>query len=463
MTAEMIQSGYGLAGTDPWSGEAVRRSRRPSPWWGAIALALLLAGWSGPVQASRVVLRIQAGNPIEKEQRIEIKSNLPEGVRTNHILGLGGLELGYDVKNDLYYVHREMVLAPKQIVVFDVEIDDIWVIPPEALTELRVHTDRMVGLLRDRPPYETALTMQREIDAKLTGIETLQAATRIGPGVTPLEHIRAFQSNQEALKRVRIDIGRMENLVLGTGQDPGGMLGEDRRSPKPERFLEASAAYTNTAVVRIVVENTSPNRRRTVPVRQDLPEEIREFDVLDAGGLSIGTDPERGVAYVYLQTLDLEPRERRVFTVVIRDKWDVNTPRVGALRATAEDLLQRVSARERYHSIEDALRELLLALDGVAAEPAPETVDAAYVAFHRTQAVALDEIENKLNRIVMALPQIERTTQLGFRVKAPSARTTWLIIYIILGFLAVMSVIFYFRWYGRTRAERLDEGPPSDG
>lgn len=425
-----------------------------------LGLLALTLGLPQPAEAGRVILRIQAGNPIEKEQRVEIKSSLPEGVRTNHILNLDGLELGYDVKSDRYYVHRELTLSPKQVVVYDVEIDDIWAVPPTELGQLREHAVRMAGLLEKYPQHETALKLQQEITSKLDRIEEEQKASAIGPGVQPLDHIRAYDSSMEVLKRVRIDVGRLENLVLGTGQDPGGMYGEDTRSPKPERFLEASAAYTNTAVVRIVVENTSPSRKRTVPVRQDLPEEIREHDVISADGLDLATDPDRGVAYVYKQTLELAPRERRTFNVVIRDKWAVNGPRIAALRATATDILGRVAARERFGSIEAALRDLLQGLDSVAAERGPETVDAQYVAFHRLQSTELDEIENKLNRIVMALPQIERTTQLGFRVKAPSAKTTWMIIYIILGFLAVLSVVFFFRWFGRTKAEGAEQGAP---
>lgn len=424
---------------------------------GLLALAL---GIPCGAEAGRVILRIQAGNPIEKEQRVEIKSSLPEGVRTNHILNLDGLELGYDVKSDRYFVHRELTLSPKQVVVYDVEIDDIWAVPPVELERLREHAARMAELLAEYPQHETALKLQQEIVTKLDRVVEEQAVSAIGPGVQPLDHIRAYDSSMEVLKRVRIDVGRLENLVLGTGQDPGGMYGEDTRSPKPERFLEASTAYTNTAVVRIVVENTSPTRKRTVPVRQDMPEEIREHDVVNADGLDLATDPDRGVAYVYKQTLELAPRERRTFNIVIRDKWAVNGPRIAALRATATDILNRVAARERFESIEGALRELMQGLDGVEAERGPETVDAQYVAFHRQQSTELDDIENKLNRIVMALPQIERTTQLGFRVKAPSAKTTWMIIYIILGFLALLSVVFFFRWFGKTKAEGAEPGAP---
>lgn len=446
---------------------AVPASRRYPGWRvasSAVALAALLHLSAADATAGRVVLRIQAGNPVEKDQPVVIKASLPAGVRTNHILSLGGLELGYNVKDDVYFVHRELILGPKQIEVFDVELDDIWVIAPEELATLRAHAMGMVELLKDNEAHDTALLMQQQIDRQLAEIDTQQEAAAIGrPGVTPQEHITVYERNRDILSKARLDIGRLENLVLGTGQDPGAMLGSDTRSPKPERFLEASTAYTNTAVVRIDVRNTSPTRRRMVTVRHDLPDEIRAFDVLDTGGLDLGMDAERGITYVHLAALELEPREQKVFSVVIRDKWNVNAPRIASLRKTSTDLVTRVAAAGRYPSVEGLILELQKALDGVEAAQGPETVDAAYIAFHRGQAEALDEIETRLNRILLSLPQIERSTKMGFKVKAPSPKTTWMIIYIILGFLAVMSVIFFFRWFGRTKAERLDAGPPGGG
>ena len=39
------------------------------------------------------------------------------------------------------------------------------------------------------------------------------------------------------------------------------------------------------------------------------------------------------------------------------------------------------------------------------------------------------------------------------KIQAPTPKTTWIIIYIILGFLAVVSLLFFARWFGRGRGE----------
>ena len=83
----------------------------------AVFLASSVSGWA----AGTIILRIRAGNPIDKPQTIHIKSNLPQRVTTNDIVNLGGLELGYDVKSGVYYVHRVLELAPKAAEEFRVD------------------------------------------------------------------------------------------------------------------------------------------------------------------------------------------------------------------------------------------------------------------------------------------------------------------------------------------------------
>ena len=68
------------------------------------------------LEAAKVVLHIRAGNPIEKPQKIKIKSELPARITTNDIISTDGLDVGYDMGTDRYYVHKEVELGSKQYV-----------------------------------------------------------------------------------------------------------------------------------------------------------------------------------------------------------------------------------------------------------------------------------------------------------------------------------------------------------
>lgn len=416
---------------------------------------LLLVGTQ--TLAARVVLRIQAGNKrTDISQKVEIKSNLPPRVGTDDILELDGLELKYDVKNDLYFVHSQLDLVPGEIRIFNVEINDIWSIPDGELDMVRKRAKDLVDMLRESDYHETATGLLEEIDRNLDLVAEFQAANAIDRVPTP-QHIRAFDANERVFKHVKRTIGRIENLVLGTGQDPGKLMGEIHRVTNPKGEVELPPEQYNTAIIRISVQNTSKTRQRNVPLKRNLPAEIKAEDVLDSAGLAVGTDFESGIIYVS-KDLVLEPDQTVAFDVKIRDKWNVNQPRTAATRAKAEELLVRIKVKPHYESIETDLTDLVAQLDALAQEKGPTELNGAYIAFFRDQQKRLDDIEQKIYRIESATRPIEKTTKLGFPVKAPSMKTTWMIIYIILGFLALVSLLFFFRWYGRSKAEALSMG-----
>jgi hypothetical protein len=211
------------------------------------------------------------------------------------------------------------------------------------------------------------------------------------------------------------------------------------------------------ARMRITAQNSSPTETRVLPIKSVLPPEIRAADIIDAGGLSVGADPETGVCYVYQDGVEVAPGKTVTFEVTIRDKWNINGPRIRALGGSASNLLQRVAPKEKFASIEALLTQAMAALQAIAAERGPAAIGPEYVAYYRDQARRVDELEQTINRVRAALQPIEKTRKLAWRFRAPTMKTTWIIIYIILGFLALLSLLFFLRWYGKTREDRMWE------
>ena len=173
--------------------------------------------------------------------------------------------------------------------------------------------------------------------------------------------------------------------------------------------------------------------------------------------MELRTDANRGVCYVYVPLLEIEPKGVRVFNVKIRDKWNVNEPRVKSLKDLATLLLEQLqSAKTKVPTVNDMVQTLIEKLDAVEKEASPTTLDDKYVAFFRDQSNRLDAIEEQMNRIRAALKPMQQSSKLGFKAKPPTMKSTWMIIYIILGFLAVISLLFFLRWYGKSKEEQLD-------
>ncbi|MDD4869664.1 MAG: hypothetical protein PHR77_03820 [Kiritimatiellae bacterium] len=418
------------------------------------ALAILLLSAS-TVLADKVVLKIRVGNPIEKAQPKEIKINLPPGIGTNEIINMDGLDLGYDVKNDVYYVYKKLDLEPKQILTYNVEFKDIWVIPEEKLNELQKHVDGMVEKLKGKEQEKTAQDLKTEISQLLLAVKAAQEQNSIRSGIKTIQHIRAYEANLVEMETAGKFIGRMENLVLGTGQDPGRLEGDPKGSPLPKRDIEMKPQDYKTAVIKITLRNVSPSEKREIEVRRDLPPEIKANDILDPGGLEVRADLKAGVCYVFSNKVELAAGETKAFDVKIRDKWNVNFPRFPYLRTSASNILARATAKEKFKSIENMLQKLIVDINEVEKESAPAELNDKYVAFYRHQATRLDVIERKINRVEAALKPFE--TKVGFNAPPPNPKTTWMIIWIILGFLGFLSLVFFFRWYSKTKAEKLTD------
>lgn len=421
-----------------------------------------------PAGAGKVSLQILVTNPLAKDQAAQIKSNLPAGITTNDILSLGGLELGYDIRNDLYYVHKNVNLGPKgsgaEHAEFRIELRDIWFIPEEDINALESQAANLAKLLADTEHEDIAKGMVALIRDTIKVVQERQEKHQVGE-VTVMNHISAYEESVDDLDRVKHDVGKLENLVLSTGQDPGKLIGKVKDAPAPVHDFDVKEEEYGTALIVIKVHNTSPTETRvmkkggaTPPLQRYLPKEVRSADILDSAGLEVRVDLKTGRCILYKDNLEIPPEETITYTVKIRDKWNVNKPRIESLKERAETtLIQIQAASTKVESVENTVVELIEKLKKIAAEPGPTTLDDKYVAFFRDQSRRLDIIEEQLNRIRAALKPMQRTTKLGFKAKPPSMKSTWLIIYIILGFLASISLLFFLRWYGKSKEEKIHE------
>ncbi len=425
-----------------------------------LLLCMFLFSGAFDTFAAKVILRIRAGNPIDKPQVVQIKSKLPDGVGTNDIIDLGGLELGYDVKNDSYYVHKRVELGGKEIRVYDVEIKDKWIIPEDKLRKIVSRGSKLTEMLKETEYYKTALQLQSDLSKTADELLSYQAENDIAKGVSPLQHIRAYDVNIRKYNQIDKDIGRIENLVLASGQDPGGLIGIAQDVPPPRKVSMKPEDY-KTVIFQISVKNSSPNEVRTVDIKRDLPKEILSDDVLDAGDLEVGRDTKRNITYVFKKNVKLAPNQTIKYDVKIRDKWNINDPRIKDLRTRINDVIGQIGEKDQYKSVDDDLKRLLNKVNKIKNQQGPDELNSEYVAFYREQSRQLDNIEKEIYRIEAALRPVEKKAKRGFKVQPPSLKTTWLIIYIILGFLGVISLLFFLRWMTKSKPEKIEES--SDG
>ncbi len=409
-----------------------------------IALGLVCAA---SAFGGKLVLKIQVVNKSDTTQPVPIRSSLPERITTDDIIDAAGLNIGYDVKSDTYYVHDTVQLAPKEILVREVVMKDIWVIDEDEIEAYRKRAGVLAGALAGSKYSKDSGEERAKVDTRSDEILARQEENGITT-VSAIQHIQAYESNLKALKEVKQSVGRMENLAMAAGVNPGDeLIGDDRSAAIPRRDVHFPAAY-GEAIVKITVRNSSSTRARKVDVRREMPPEINIDDVLDSGGLAVRYDPKSRVTYVFKDDVEVPAGDTVTFEVRIRDKWNINNERLIFLQDKVNSLLVLTSGRDNIEAVENTLSSALEALKLIAKEVGPETLSPEYIAFYRRQADRLDDVERELNRVDSALKPLE--TKRGFDIPAPDKKTTWLIIYIILGFLALVSLLFFLRWYVRS-------------
>jgi len=410
-------------------------------------IAVLIVGFSWPAAAGKLVLKIQAVNKADSPQPVELRRSLPDRITADDILDLDGFNLGYDVRSDTYYVYDTVQMASKDILVREVTMKDIWVIDEALLANYRTRSDELKRLLAGTGSSADSEKEQAKVQQRTEEIVARQRENTITT-VSYIRHIQAYESNLKALQEVRQSVGRLENLTMAEGLNPGSeLIGDDQSAAAPRRDVHFPTQY-GEAIYKITVHNNSATLPRTVGVRKDLPPEIAIDDVIDSGGLEVQYDPKAHLAYVFKDAVEVQPQETLTFDVRIRDKWNINGARMAFLQQKGSQLLGMTSGRANIEAVENTLKGALEALEGVMKEVGPETLSPAYISFYRRQADRLDEVERDLNRVDSALKPLD--TNRGFDIPAPDKKTTWLIIYVILGFLALVSLLFFLRWYVRS-------------
>jgi len=429
----------------------------------AVAVLLLALCWE-PVQGAVVTLKIRAINPSKTEkQKVPVKASLPRGVKPADIVNVGEFDVSYDVSARVYVVSKEIELGPSEARTFEVTIQDIWVIPEATIKELSGHSDKLSASLKDTDKVDTAAGCKALIDEGLKGILARQAAAAVGT-VKPVDHIRVYESNMEGLERVRKDLGVLENLVISAGKDLDSILG----TPKIPPPLDTGDPSTTGAVVTLHIKITNPSltEKKKVPLKHEFPAEVRTTDVVDAAGLQIGFDASRNICYAYLEDLELAPQESRVFDVKIKDPWSGLAGKLPRIEKRCQDILAITKDMESYKAVDAQARAILKELETVKGQKGPGVVNQDYVAFSRQQADQVLGMETRVQRLEEFFQPHEKPMKYGvpvMDVPRPDKQTTWVLIYVILGFLGVFSALFFIRWYGKGKAEKLGQSEPPAG
>lgn len=159
---------------------------------------------------ANIVVRAAVVNPSETQSRkVPFKSYLPKEIKPENIVDMGDLNIAYDPKESAYYVYKDFDLAPRESVLVEIEMEDVWKIPSEELSSIRTEADKVTKLLEHTDYRERANYLKESIVEKLDHIERTQTVMNPNPG----GYISDYRENLKLLDVVKTDLQSAKTLM----------------------------------------------------------------------------------------------------------------------------------------------------------------------------------------------------------------------------------------------------------
>lgn len=427
-------------------------------------------------ESGSVVLKMVVVNPSSTDTKtVPVKTYLPKGVEPEHIMEMGNFKISYDFEQSLYYVYQDVTLAPKESVELKVEIQDIWVIPEEEIKSAREHVGKIVTGLEKSEYYKQAKFLGENITQRLDAISQTQNIS----GLSVERKLSDYETNNKIFFEIKRDVGTLEDLAIEVGTLSGQKLMGETNAPDVTHVDETDKSKMELGTIKFKIAIFNPSADpRIMPLDYYLPKEATPQFIVDSGGLEVGFDSSKGLHYVYKKEgVKLESLKTQEFTVEIKDVWVIADKKIETMRLHADKLLtllKETPLSAQAILLGDRVKALLAEI--VAVQSKKDVSADRHIADYRKNLFRLDEAKRTLTKLEKLLVQmggsagitteasangtrkargetsmaakgIELLAKSIFRGKAPNVTTTWKIIWVIIGFLGLVSFLFFILWW----------------
>ncbi len=219
-------------------------------------------------------------------------------------------------------------------------------------------------------------------------------------------------------------------------------------------IIFAGWCFAGNLKMRVVAVNPSETEYKTAKVKTYLPKEVTPGDILDDAGLAVEYDAEKSIYYLSENELELSPRETRVFEVVIRDVWIIPEMELDMTKRRASRILEKLEKSSYYTEAAAVAETIFERLEVIREEQMDETVSREkHIGLYRTNLDVMNEVLKDIERLEKLLtyvggpPVPEMLEESSIKSDAPTTATTWFVIFLIMGFIGLLGVVFYFTWH----------------
>jgi hypothetical protein len=164
-----------------------------------------------------VIISFLITNPASTKQTINFRSALPEEVTSKDIINLNGLNIDYDTSAKSYYVYGNITLGPKESIVKEVEMEDIWIVSQIEIDSIRNQTQSFASALENTSYSAQGVLLKNSIEDLVSKIESSQKQSYI----SPQDHILIYRNNKKLFEQANNNFDQLKNLVVQSGASQG--------------------------------------------------------------------------------------------------------------------------------------------------------------------------------------------------------------------------------------------------
>lgn len=223
----------------------------------------------------------------------------------------------------------------------------------------------------------------------------------------------------------------------------------------------AQAEKREPVTISVVVANPSKEKSHTIPIKIDLPQEVKPEDILEKGELEVQYDDQKSSYFLFNQAVLLKPEETRVFNVLVKNVWIIPNNKLSELKSYTKLLMGRLEKSEYAEQAKKIAESVNQRLDEIDTKQRDESVGQKQrIGAYRYHLQALEAIKQDLEKMEKLLtfqggpPVPEMLQQSKIKSDAPSTKTTWMIILSIVAFISLLGFQFFFTWHRRAAAEK---------
>ena len=159
-----------------------------------------------------IVLKLVVVNPSKtRNQKATLKAYLPKEVTPEDIIDKEDMKVDYDIAKSLYFVYKEVELAPGESAMRAVEIEDVWVISKTDINELIEQIKDLVDKLKSTTYGEIAGTLQTDVEKEAQEILKRQDEAI---EVVPQIHIATYRENVKRLNNIKANLADLNEMAL---------------------------------------------------------------------------------------------------------------------------------------------------------------------------------------------------------------------------------------------------------